>query len=240
MNGQIVGHLVIGRRRPRMKMKTPEVEDVLIAKRIDQVAEDIAGERCMFRHGIASTELPGARRLGNRVSAALSGSRDPVVSASLVLMTYDDGGIAGHDRARRHVPGHYRAGTYHCQTSDGQAGQNGGIGADRSPVLDNGHQELERLPRSGKHIVGECDVGADKDAVAKTYAVANLDAPLYRHLVAKDHIVLDEDIVADIAAAPDAGVWKHMREGPYAGAGTDASALADRPIMDEHLFQTCR
>jgi hypothetical protein len=60
-------------------------------------------------------------------------------------VTHDTARVAGGNGARRHVVHHDRAGADHCPVADANAGKEGGIGADRSLVLDGRLQKARRV-----------------------------------------------------------------------------------------------
>src|SRR5262249_28992684 len=54
-----------------------------------------------------------------------------------------------------------------------------------------------------------------------------------RAAVADRHLVLDEDVLADVHVPPDARPLHHVREPPHAAALADGRALAQREVVDE-------
>jgi hypothetical protein len=60
------------------------------------------------------------------------------------------------------------------------------------------------MPASRKLVVGECRVWTDKDIVLESHAIPELNAGLHGDAVPDDHVVLDKDMVTDVAVGSDA------------------------------------
>jgi hypothetical protein len=54
-----------------------------------------------------------------------------------------------------------------------------------------------------EQIICESYVRANKDIVPDPQTVPKLDATLYRYAIAQDNVILDEDMIADVAVFAD-------------------------------------
>ena len=117
---------------------------------------------------------------------------------------------------------------------DGNAGEDGGVGADGSAALHHGDEGVFRgLLIFKEAVAGEGGVGADVDVVFDARSIPKLNAALQGDAVADDDIVFDEGVIADIAIAADFGAGKHMGKRPDTRAIAHADALDESGIMLE-------
>jgi hypothetical protein len=86
-----------------------------------------------------------------------------------------------------------------------------------------------------EEIVCKSRVWANEDIVAHTQAVPELDARLHRYAIPKDDIVLDENVIANIAILAYDCAWQNVRERPHLGSVSDTTAFADTLRMDEMI-----
>ena len=97
---------------------------------------------------------------------------------------------------------------------------------DRSAGFNRRHREGGWiLLAARKRVIGEGDIGADEDVVLDAQAIPKLHAGFHRDAVADDYVILYEDVGADVAVGPDAGVAEDYDELPDAGFGTDLIRL---------------
>ena len=83
-------------------------------------------------------------------------------------------------------------------------------------------------------VVGERRVRADEHVVADPHPVPELDSALHGHPIADRHVVLDEDVVANVAILADDRPGKHVRERPDSRAIAHILGLADSPVVNEN------
>ena len=147
----------------------------------------------------ATDQIPGfTLRLREWSGRLVPGTNVPV----------DPGRIAVHDGIWRDVGRNHRASTHHRVSSDRDAGQDCRIRPDRGALADPGDGKLARpLPAAWELVIRERGVRADKDVVVEPDAIPQLHAGLDRDSVTHHDVVLDEDVIADVAARPDAGLW---------------------------------
>ena len=142
--------------------------------------------------------------------------------------------------------GHDGSGTHGCVLADFHSGQNHGAGAQCSSVLDHRRNQpllflgvalvgLREARRAGMQVVGEEDVGSDKNAVGQVNAFPDHVAVLERDVVAHDGAGLDEAVVADIAILAHARAFQNVRERPHTRALADFAALRQRRGMNVRL-----
>jgi hypothetical protein len=70
-------------------------------------------------------------------------------------------------------------------------------------------------------VVGKRHIRTHEHIILQPQPIPHLHARLNRHPVADDHVILDQDMRADVAVGADAGVGKDDDELPNAGAGAD-------------------
>lgn len=63
-------------------------------------------------------------------------------------------------------------------------------------------------------VVGEGNIGADKNVVLDAQAVPEQHAGFDGHAIADDHIIFDQYVRADVAIGADTGVWEDHDELP--------------------------
>ncbi len=97
---------------------------------------------------------------------------------------------------------------------------------DRSAGFNRRHRKGRWvLLAAWKGVVGEGDIGADEDVILDAQAIPKLHARFHRDAVADDHVVLNEDVGANVAVGADASVAEDYDELPDAGVGTNLIRL---------------
>src|ERR671921_2996518 len=97
-------------------------------------------------------------------------------------MADDSCRVAHHDCLRGNVLGDDGAGPDHSCLTNGEAGKDRSVGADRSAVTDERSWKAHwALPTAGKWIVGERGIRPDEHVIAEGHAVPQLHAALDRH-----------------------------------------------------------
>lgn len=76
-----------------------------------------------------------------------------------------------------------------------------------------------------KLIVGKGDIKANKHIIAGAYAIPQLHAAFDGNAVAKDNVVLDQAVRADVAVLPDLCAWQDHNKLPKARARTYRGGL---------------
>jgi hypothetical protein len=84
-----------------------------------------------------------------------------------------------------------------------------------------------------EEIVCKSRVWANEDIAAHAQAVPELDAILHRHSISKDDIVLDENVIGNVAIFAYDCAWHHVREGPNLGSVSYTMAFADTLRVNE-------
>ena len=116
----------------------------------------------------------------------------------------------------RDISGHHAAGTDDGAFADGDAAEDGGVGAERSALPDDcrhhlpvgfGLQAAAVGGGTGVEVVDEHDAVADED------------------LVLDGHALADEGVALDLAVLADSGVFLDLDEGADLGAVTDGAAV---------------
>ena len=137
--------------------------------------------------------------------------------------------ISDHQRKRRHILRHHRAGADEAIVAERVPADDGGIGADAGAAPDRRRAEFilarhigarivdvgEHAARAAKHVVGEFDAVIERDIVLDLAAVADL------------HARADHHVLADRAVLADHGAGKDMAKMPDLGAAPDHRALVD-------------
>jgi hypothetical protein len=109
----------------------------------------------------------------------------------------------------RDISGHHAAGADDGVFADGDAAEDGGVGAKRSPCLDDrgndlpvglGLQTAAVAGGSGVEVVDEHDAVADEDIVLNGHALADKGVALDLAVSADGGVFLDFDKCADLAA----------------------------------------
>jgi hypothetical protein len=115
-------------------------------------------------------------------------------------ITVDAGGIAADyciwgNRSRNN-----RSSTDHGVSTDRNSWENGGIGPDRTTFLKRGFcKAVGPLLAFREKIVCKSRVWANEDVVLHAQAVPELDAAFHRHSISEHDIVLDENMIANVA-----------------------------------------
>lgn len=125
------------------------------------------------------------------------------------------------------VLGDDRAGTDHGPCANGQTRKDCGIGTDRSPLLNVCDEKfLQPLQGTREGVICESDVRPDEYFIGNANAVPDLYSGFHRDPVAYHHIVLNENLGADVTIGTNPGSSQNNAELP------DASALADVRRLD--------
>lgn len=149
-----------------------------------------------------------------------------------------------HKRPRGHVMSHDRACGDHGFSTYGDARKNSRVGSDRTTSFEHRSQrQLPWDPTSRPDIVRERSVRADEHVVFYVDAVPEIDTTLDRYSVSDHDIILDKDMVADVAIFAYGSTGKNMRESPDAsigsyGFGFDDSLRVDEPVGHGYPSQT--
>ena len=131
------------------------------------------------------------------------------------------------------VASDHRASTDHGSCADGETRKDRGIGTDRSSLL-NGCDGIFLRPLQGTRegIICKCDVRPDKYFIGNANAVPDLYPGFHRDPVAYHHIVLDENLGADVAIGTNPGTNQNNAKLPDASALTDVRRLDIGKRMD--------
>jgi hypothetical protein len=89
------------------------------------------------------------------------------------------------------------------------------------------------LPALRKEIVCKSRVWANEDIASHTQAVPELDARLHRHAISKDDIVLNENVIANVAILAYDCARQNVRERPHLGSVSYTMAFADTLRVNE-------
>jgi len=84
-----------------------------------------------------------------------------------------------------------------------------------------------------EQIVCKSCIWANEDIAAHAQAIPELDATLHRHAISKHDIVLDENMIGNVAILAYDRAWHNVRERPYLGSVSDATAFADTLRVNE-------
>jgi hypothetical protein len=84
-----------------------------------------------------------------------------------------------------------------------------------------------------EEIVCKSGVWANEDIVAHTQAVPELDTRLHRYAIPQDDIVLDENVIANVAVLAYDCARQNVRERPHLGSVSNTIAFADTLRMNE-------
>jgi hypothetical protein len=84
-----------------------------------------------------------------------------------------------------------------------------------------------------EEIVCKSRVWANEDIAAHTQAVPELDARLHRHAISKDDIVLDKNVIANVAILAYDRARQNVRERPHLGSVSYPMAFANTLWMNE-------
>src|SRR5262245_7224857 len=137
--------------------------------------------------------------------------------------------VADHHRVGRHVRGDNRSCAHHGVSSDRYSWQQSRTGSDAGSRHNYSPRELFRgLLASGERVIRKRNVWTDKGIVLERNPVPELHAALYGHPVADTHVILDEDMIADVAIGPDYRTGQDMGESPYGGSGASPGGFDDR------------
>ena len=133
---------------------------------------------------------------------------------------------AHHQSVIRNIPRHHRARADERIAADGDAANDGGVGANgRAPPHQRGLKLALTLDlAAGIDDVGENHRGAAEDVVLQDDAVVHRDVVLDFHAIANDRVVVHEHVLAQIAAFADAGCGHDVAEVPDARVRADLRA----------------
>ena len=139
------------------------------------------------------------------------------------------GGNAGHEGVSLDVAGDDGPGGNEGVLAQGDAADDGGVGANGGAALDPGAAVFVLSNNGGAGVmdIGEDHAGAAEDIVLQGDGVVNADVVLHLTVIAKDHVIADKDVLAKGAARADAGTATDMDPVPNAGARTYLSAGID-------------
>src|SRR5207247_10152426 len=84
-----------------------------------------------------------------------------------------------------------------------------------------------------EQIVCKSCIWANEDIAAHTQAIPELDATLHRHAISKHDIVLDENMIGNIAILSYDRAWDNMRARPYLGSVSATTDSADTLRVNE-------
>ena len=124
--------------------------------------------------------------------------------------------ISGHYCVGRHIFGDDAAGADDGAFADGDAAEDGGIGAERSPCFDDRGNDL---PVGFGLQAAAFGGGAGVKVVDEHDAVADEDLVLYGHAFA------DEGVALDLAVPADGGVFLYLDKGADLGAVADGATV---------------
>jgi len=136
---------------------------------------------------------------------------------------------AGHQGKRFDVPVHDGTGGDEGVLADGNAADDGAVGAERGPAFDQGVAifVLTHHGRAGIVDVGEHHTGAAEDIVLEGDVVIDGDVVLDLAVVADHHLVADEDVLAEAASLADACGGADVDPVPDPAAVADLGAFID-------------
>src|SRR5690606_4096027 len=141
------------------------------------------------------------------------------------------GGHAGHHGVRRHVFGDDGAGGHVGAFVEGDAADDGGVGADAGAAFDEGGGVVVAgvagvLAARGQDG-GEDHAWSAEVVVFEGDGFVDADVVLDLDVVADDHVIGDVDVLAEAAACADDGCWHHGAVVPDLGASADRGAVVD-------------
>ena len=94
-------------------------------------------------------------------------------------------------------------------------------------------QLLRSLLAPGKGVVCESGIRSNENMSSTRKPSHKLDSAFYRYVMADHDIVLDKNMVADIAMSAIARARQNMGKGPDSGSGSDGACFADCLRMNE-------
>lgn len=124
--------------------------------------------------------------------------------------------VSGDDGVGRDIFGDHAAGADDGAFADGDAAEDGGVGAERSPCFDDRGNDLPVGFGLQAAAVGG---GAGVEVVDEHDAVADKDLVLYGDALA------DEGVALDLAVPADGGVFLDLDKGADLGAVADGAAV---------------
>ena len=128
-----------------------------------------------------------------------------------------------------HVLGHHGSGGHEGVPADHVAANHRDVGAQGSPLLDAGRDELltrERAGGAGAKIIREGGVRAHKDVVCQADSIPDLHTVLDHYPITHHRAFLDECLATEVAVAPDPGTCHDVSSRPDPCPGADLGALA--------------
>lgn len=144
-------------------------------------------------------------------------------------------GIALDQRKRSDIARYDCTGSHQRKIAYGHTGKYHRPRSDGASALKYGQWMGHVSFRAGITVVGETYSGANEHIVLDTQAVVQGHEILYRHPVAQNYVVLDEDAIANIAVASKPRAWKNVGEGPHPASCPHRGRFADALGVDEDV-----
>jgi hypothetical protein len=148
----------------------------------------------------------------------------------------EPGGIPHDQRVVRNITRYNGSSGHRRPSANHQARQDDRPRTDTTALSEHHFGIIQgMLLAAWPQVMGKESTGSDKDIVFHGDSIPKVNAALQGHPVAQNDLILDENVVADVAVFSDPGAWQYVGKGPDARARAyDSSRINERLWMNLH------